>query len=243
MANKKGEENGYDISSSDDFSGNLISGMDEYSAADKSQKQEKNSYVNLWKKIKSNSDLQSVAQSQKQNEEMLNVIENYVKGAAFKQIMENKTKEAVNKYAKEEGFKTVVNDVVRNTEEKLRDKIDDSKLKTIETLGIFVALFTFVSVEFQIFRIFHTPASIGGLTAILLGSLLFFSIILDYVLDSSDNPKNKFYPLFIFSVFLISSGIYIFIKTPQEKLDVDNNVKSENQGSFIEMNGNSILKK
>lgn len=67
--------------------------------------------------------------------------------------------------------------------EKVDNKIDDSKTKVIETLGIFVALFTFVSIEFQAFSRAVRFQEIAGLSLIMLGSLLFFIIVLDFVLN------------------------------------------------------------
>lgn len=63
------------------------------------------------------------------------------------------------------------------------DKADEKQIKIIETLGIFVALFTFVSIEFQLFNKYQNPQAIAGLTLILLGSLLTFITALDFVLN------------------------------------------------------------
>ena len=72
---------------------------------------------------------------------------------------------------------------IKKMEGDFNDKLENSRIKTVETLGIFVALFTFVSVEFQMFRIFHRADSIGGLTSILLGSLISFLLVLDFVIN------------------------------------------------------------
>jgi hypothetical protein len=133
------------------------------------------------------------------------------------------------------------NEEIKKSEYNFNNKIESSRIKIIETLGIFVALFTFVSVEFQMFRIFHRADSVGGLTLILLGSLISFLLILDFVINSSDNIKTKFYPMIIFSAGLIGVGVYIFISSPQEKLSIDNEVRIENQGSSMQINGNSLI--
>jgi hypothetical protein len=72
---------------------------------------------------------------------------------------------------------------INKYKEDVEKKIENRQLKTIETLGIFVALFTLVSVEFQIFKIYQSPNTIAGLTLILLGSLLVFVTILDIILS------------------------------------------------------------
>jgi tetrahydromethanopterin S-methyltransferase subunit B len=67
--------------------------------------------------------------------------------------------------------------------DKLDRKIDDSKTRVIETLGIFVALFTFISVEFQALRSLQDTADIAGITLIFLGGLLLFVTVLDLILN------------------------------------------------------------
>jgi len=161
----------------------------------------------------------------KENEEFRNEFLEKLK-EGYRKDIENKTK----------SFETKIDE----TRDIFEQKIDSSRIKIIETLGIFVALFTFVSVEFQMFRIFHTPSSIGGLTLILLGSLISFLLVLDFVINSSDNIKTKFYPMVIFSVGFILIGIFIFIKSPQERLNIDNEANIENQGSSLRINQNSI---
>lgn len=75
-------------------------------------------------------------------------------------------------------------------QDKIDNKIENSKIKVIETLGIFVALFTFVSVEFQAFRQMNNLNSIAGMTLIMLGSLSFFVIIMDIVLNNQFSDKK-----------------------------------------------------
>jgi hypothetical protein len=215
------------------FLDNSGTAENDFSDYEKESTKKTDHYDELFKKIEE----YSVLKSQKQNKETLNAIKEYVRGDSFKQIIESRTKDAVDEYAKEEEFKKVVNEIVRDTEEKLRDKIDDGKLKTIETLGIFVALFTFVSVEFQVFRVFQTPASISGLTLILLGSLIIFLAVLDFVINSIEKVNKKFVPLLIISCIFIIFGIYIFTKTPEEKLNINNDANIENKELPVEVQG------
>ena len=120
-------------------------------------------------------------------------------------------------------FESKMEDTARRTEDKLSDKIDDSKLKTIETLGIFVALFTFVSIDFQVFKMFNNPQSIAGLMLILLGSLLTFITVLDSVLSKIKLQEDIKFKLlkpkswtlvFIWMLLMILGGA-LFVSSPK----------------------------
>ena len=165
------------------------------------------------------------------NEELLKVLVNQIIeheekikkiGKIDKKIkeQEERTKKITKKI--EEKFNKKIEITIRTTEKELSNKIDDSKLKTIETLGIFVALFTFVSVEFQVFRMLDNPQSIAGLTLILLGSLLTFITVLDSVLSKVKLQediefkliKPKSLPLiFIWILLLIFGGVLFVCST------------------------------
>lgn len=132
--------------------------------------------------------------------------------------------------------------------EKQDSKIENQKLTIIETLGIFVALFTFISVDFQVFKSYRNPYAIGGLSLILLGSISFLLVIFDFYIlearainnDSSSKYKNKYFfssiwercknnpfgitariVLFVFSIIFIFVGLIVFSVTPMEKLEDD----------------------
>lgn len=77
----------------------------------------------------------------------------------------------------------------------------------IEILAIFVALFTFVSVEFQIFRSFVSWESGASLSLLLLGSLSFFVILIDFILR---DRKTWFLLLFFVPISMLAIGIYYF---------------------------------
>jgi len=79
-------------------------------------------------------------------------------------------------------FKERVDSEIKNNKETV-EKIENKQIRTIETLAIFVALFTFISVEFQLFKYYQSPQAISGLTLIFLGSLLTFLTVLDFVLN------------------------------------------------------------
>lgn len=80
---------------------------------------------------------------------------------------------------------------LKNSEKDLDDKIENSKLSVIETLGVFVALFTFISIDFQVFRSYRDPYAITGLTLILLGSVSFLISVLDFFILKARSIKNS----------------------------------------------------
>lgn len=103
--------------------------------------------------------------------------------------------------------------------EKIKDgldkKIDDSKIRVIETLGIFVALFTFVSIDFQVFKSYKDPLTISGLILILLGSLSMFIVLLDYLVINSDHgnkiKKELRVELVLISISCLVMGFFLLI--------------------------------
>lgn len=128
---------------------------------------------------------------------------------------------------------------LKNLKKELKIEIENSKLSTVETLGIFVALFTFVSIEFQVFRSYRDYQAISGLTLIFLGSIFLFLIFFDYLIIQTKNineninlrknKKNKFRnTLFILSIFLIGFGISLYGKSPNEDLE-DKQILIKNQ--------------
>jgi len=127
--------------------------------------------------------------------------------------LEEKWKISVPTTEYERKFREISEETIREYAEpvfkKLKEEIEKSKLKIIETLGIFVALFTFISVEFQTFRIYQDPKEISGLTLILLGALLFFILIFDLILN-----KENINPLVIIfmpvAVFMMIAGLFLF---------------------------------
>ncbi|MFA5777060.1 MAG: hypothetical protein WC906_01315 [Parcubacteria group bacterium] len=135
--------------------------------------------------------------------------------------------------------------------QKQDDKIENQKLTIIETLGIFVALFTFISIDFQVFKSYRNPFAISGLTLILLGSITFLVSSLDFFILKArsirnglnfkpnkrnflddiwicfKNNKSRIFFIFIESC-LILGGIYLFSKTKIEEFgDQKEQIKKE----------------
>lgn len=104
-----------------------------------------------------------------------------------------------------------------NLKNRLEEKIDDSKLSVIETLGIFVALFTFLSIDIQIMRSTFSLIGLLGFILLTLGSLLFFVIILHILVVSDKKIDSKFIFGLVFTISFILGGIYFVNK------DIKNN--------------------
>jgi len=88
------------------------------------------------------------------------------------------------------------------------DKLRESQFSIIEILGIFVALFTFISVEFQIFRSFTSWKAGASLTLILLGSLLFFIVVIGLILNR--NLSKKIFGVMFAAFIFIIMGVFLF---------------------------------
>lgn len=101
----------------------------------------------------------------------------------------------------------------RNFNNDITKKTQDSKEKIIEILGIFVALFTFVSVDIRFFSSDITFLSLVGFTLITLGGLAFFVLFLHISLRIGEDwklyPQTLFkHPVFLAVLFLLGSGIW-----------------------------------
>lgn len=80
------------------------------------------------------------------------------------------------------GLKTNIETIEKRTEQ--------NKLRLIETLALFVALFTFVSVNIQIFRSPLSLLSAAGFVLIMLGSLSLFLLIMHFILLNLNFKKT-----------------------------------------------------
>lgn len=92
-------------------------------------------------------------------------------------------------------------------EKSIKNDIEDSKSKSIEILAIFVALFTFVSIEFQIFKSFTSWEAAAGLTFIVLGSLSFFAILTSHLISKR---SLLFFLLYIIPLIFCFLGMFYF---------------------------------
>lgn len=101
--------------------------------------------------------------------------------------------------------------------EKLKEELQKRRTEFIEILGIFVALFTFVSVDIQFSKAEISFWSLVGFTLITLGGLVLFILCLHISLHlNSENEKaralsfrNPFVWLFVLCCFLLGAGVLL----------------------------------
>lgn len=98
---------------------------------------------------------------------------------------------------------------IKKVEETVTKNITESKLTVIETLAIFVALFTFISIEFQIFRSFTSWQAGASLSFIILGALIFFVVTMDFLLHERKIELVNLITLII-SVACLIAGVILF---------------------------------
>lgn len=127
-----------------------------------------------------------------------------------------------------QNLKQQFEETIKDAKRELETKIDDSKLTIVETLGIFVALFTFVSIEFQIFRSFSSWYAGASLTLIILGALTFFVLLLTTLLNKK-RIKDLWY-FAAFSFICIVGGVVLLGSST--KIDSNYILKTEISKSF-----------
>ncbi len=122
------------------------------------------------------------------------------------------------------------------------NKIDEIKSNIVETLGIFVALFTFISADIQIFRFNISFLSAVGYTIITLGSLLFFVFILYLIVDGSKIDSGKIGAGLIIVFVLITSGIFMVLKDFKDYTKVfDSYVSTTTEKFYTKEELNSLI--
>lgn len=104
---------------------------------------------------------------------------------------------------------------VKDFKSEVYEKLSDTKTKIIESLGIFVAFFTFVSVQFQIFDRAENLSNsfLTGLTLILLGGLTTFICLLDQVLNDHKEEKRlrktRSGRILLIAIFIVLIGVLL----------------------------------
>ncbi|MDX9913274.1 MAG: hypothetical protein RBS77_01710 [Candidatus Moranbacteria bacterium] len=99
---------------------------------------------------------------------------------------------------------------IKNIENELGNKMEEAKsyqLKIIETLGIFVALFTYISVEFQILRGINNLEQAVALSLILVGSLGMFLSLLSYCVGRFFYENSFRMVVFLISILILTIGV------------------------------------
>lgn len=133
-------------------------------------------------------------------------------------------------------------DLIKAQIDPLKKELGDYKAKIIEVLGVFVALFTFISIDFQIFKENTSVLSAVGISLVTLGSLSFFILLLFVGLNHQNDTQNKnrnyFLFLFVISIVFISGGIFCIWKDGNDnivtKSDLETYISNEQVKSMID---------
>ncbi len=103
---------------------------------------------------------------------------------------------------------------MRNKMEKeratVRKQIDESKTKVVETLALFAALFTFLSLQVDVLKGEDDTDKILGLVLITGGLITFFVLILDSMVKTREPVgflKKRFVMLYVMSILLVLAGV------------------------------------
>ncbi|MCX6806858.1 MAG: hypothetical protein NT135_01915 [Candidatus Berkelbacteria bacterium] len=108
------------------------------------------------------------------------------------------TKEAFPSIEKfREEYKKDINELDKKSRQETREELNNirrfseqNQIRLIEVLALFVALFTFISINIQIFKFGLPLWIVAGFILILLGALCFFIVIVDAVLRNLPFQKN-----------------------------------------------------
>ena len=113
----------------------------------------------------------------------------------------------------------------------LDGQVKNDKLQAIQILALFVAFFTFVSVQFQLFANAKSMASVVALSLVLLGSLLCFvcltylGLAYYYVASETNNQALRFNKKFLvitticgFLLFVSGVGINLWVQQSEENV-------------------------
>lgn len=157
---------------------------------------------------------------------------------------ENDAKKKINEFTEKtkqqlENFQTeTVKELKRRLQEENSRDINELKTKVVELLAVFVALFTFVSLDFSLLKAgVHIWVS-AALILIAGGLLLSFLLVMHYILRDKDANKEKPFTIWILALVLISFGILMLftngtatpIPLDDQNIDinVNNNFKNRN---------------
>ena len=146
------------------------------------------------------------------------------------QAASNSTSQKTDSPTWNEQFATDLKNFINQTTDKIgyidtrindiETKTEDMRVNIINTLGIFVAIFTFVSIQFQLFQSLTSFFQYISLSLILIGALIIFIVFLDYITKKKIDPKPlllrdilpvKNWTVTVHRIFFIVSMILIFI--------------------------------
>jgi hypothetical protein len=95
----------------------------------------------------------------------------------------------------------------------VKEQVSESKSRVVESLGLFAALFTFLSLQVQVFKDQASTDNVIGLVLITGGLITFFVLILDIMVKTKEDSKYflkvRFFLLLTMSVLLVASGVML----------------------------------
>lgn len=106
----------------------------------------------------------------------------------------------------EKGF----NEKIDNSTTIFGDKIEASTNKQLQVLGLFIGLFTFISIQFQIFSNV-SKSTVISLSLIFISTIGLFLTYFLYVLDSKERGDSTHKILFGGSLTVLAIGIIFFV--------------------------------
>lgn len=137
----------------------------------------------------------------------------------FQEYYSEKSKVTLDRLAQVEAelpkFKRKATRELEDFKQRTREELSELRSRsdrTIETIGIFAALLSFVTFEAQIFKSDLNGFTLIGLSSLLLGALLLFVFALGEAFNPNRQDDIKQYlkrPLLIFSTFLVLVGVTI----------------------------------
>jgi len=91
--------------------------------------------------------------------------------------------------------------------DKFKDQLDEQRVQFVETLAVFVALFTFVSVDIQVFKSNISTLSAAGFTLIMFSALISFVFILVNLIDDKKFKRIRTRWWLVATAVLMITGI------------------------------------
>lgn len=127
--------------------------------------------------------------------------------------------------------------------EKIEDRIEQSKISVIETIGIFVALFTFVASEITLFKSLQFP-EVLLLSGMLLSSMTLLVSLLHFALHGGSAPNALLFQRILYAssallLFLLLVAGWFLLKKPV--VNMQSMFPIPTQGKAVEVQGSAVV--
>lgn len=112
---------------------------------------------------------------------------------------------------------------LRDEVKKFEQEVGSDKIRAIEIIGIFIALFTFASLEISILQEVDSGWKLFSLSFIVFSGLLFFAWLIFLIAEKwlnkdrpkQINPKEYLFPIFAISLLIIGGMLWWFSSSEQ----------------------------